>query len=61
MSLVVAVYVMDVVEADSEWEEAHFRERTWASLGEAAAMLADHPVFPLLDHVRSRLKSLNRR
>ena len=61
LDLVVAVYVMDVLEQHADWEEAHFRERTWTSLKEAAAMLANHPVLPLLEHVRSRLKSLNRR
>ena len=61
LDLVVLVYVMDVLEADADWDEAHFRERTWTSLGEAAAMLANHPVVPLLEHVRSRLDRLNRR
>ena len=61
LDLVVAVYVMDVLEAESDWEEAHFRDRTWTSLGEAAEMLADHPVLPLLERVRSRLESLYRR
>jgi len=61
LDLVVAVYVMDVLEAESDWEEAHFRERTWTSLGEAAAMLVDHPVLPLLQRVRSRLERLSRR
>jgi 8-oxo-dGTP pyrophosphatase MutT (NUDIX family) len=59
--LVVAVYVMTVLEELDDWEEAHFRERTWAPLGEAAAMLADHPVFPLLQRVRPRLEGPQRR
>ena len=58
--LVVAVYVMDVTEQHDDWEERHFRDRTWASLGEAAAMLADHPVVPLLQRVRPRLHTLQR-
>ena len=61
LRLVVAVYVMEVVEQHADWEEAHFRERTWRSLGEAAAMLADHPVFSLLQWVRPRLESPPRR
>ena len=61
MDLVVAIYVMEVVEQHADWDEAHFRDRTWTSLGEAAEMLADHPVLPLLERVRSRLESLYRR
>lgn len=61
LHLVVAVYVMEVLEEYTDWEEAHFRERTWTSLGEAAAMLADHPVLPLLQGVRPRLESPKRR
>ena len=57
LHLVVAVYVMDVLEELADWEEAHFRERTWISLGEAAAMLADHPALPLLKRVRPALKA----
>jgi 8-oxo-dGTP pyrophosphatase MutT (NUDIX family) len=61
LDLIVAVYVMDVLEQHDDWDEAHFRERTWASLGEAAALLADHPVFPLLQRVRSQLEHQARR
>ena len=53
LDLVVAVYLMDVLEEYSDWEEAHYRDRTWRSLREAALMLADHPVVPLLERVPS--------
>ena len=59
--LVVAVYLMDVLEEHADWEEAHYRDRTWRSLREAASMLADHPVAPLLERVRTRLDGLERR
>ena len=38
---VVAVYLMDVTEASDDYEEAHFRDRTWWSLTEAATKLGD--------------------
>ena len=61
LDLVVAVYLMDVLEQHDDWEEAHYRDRTWKSLGEAAAMLAGHPVLPLLKRARSRLARVQRR
>ena len=45
----VAVYLMEVLEQHDEWQEAGFRERRWTSFGEAASLLMDHPVRPLLD------------
>ena len=61
VDLVVAVYLMDVLEEHADWEEAHYRDRTWRSLREAVSMLADHPVVPLLERVRTRLDGLERR
>ena len=59
--LVVAVFLMDVTEAYDDYEESHFRDRTWWSLTEAATKLADHPVLPLLERVRTRLENIHRR
>ena len=61
LDLVVAVYLMDVLEQHDDWEEAHYRDRTWKSLGEAASVLAEHPVLPLLERARSRLERVQRR
>jgi len=61
LDLVVAVYLMDVIEAHDDWEEAHYRDRTWLSLTDAATKLADHPVLPLLERVRPRLEYVHRR
>ena len=60
LGLVVAVYLMDVLEEYEDWEEAHYRDRTWRSLREAVSMLADHPVIPLLERVRTRFDGLER-
>lgn len=49
----VAVYLMEVLEQHAEWQEAGFRERRWASFAEAASLLRDHPVRPLLDRAQS--------
>jgi len=51
-TFVVAVYVMEVLEQHDEWQEADIRERRWTSFGEAASLLMDHPVQPLLDGAR---------
>ena len=51
-TFVVAVYVMEVLEQHDEWQEAVIRERRWTSFGEAASLLMDHPVQPLLDRAR---------
>ena len=45
----VAVYLMEVLEQHDEWDESDFRERRWTSFGEAASLLVNHPVRPLLD------------
>jgi phosphohistidine phosphatase len=59
--LVVAVYLMEVTEAYDHYEEAHFRDRRWWPLTEAAAKLAKHPVLPLLEDARTRLEKMHRR
>ena len=48
-TLTVAVYLMEVLEQHDDWEEADFRQRKWASLDDAASLLVNHPVRPLLD------------
>ena len=53
-TLAVVVYVIEVLDQESEWEESHFRERRWTSLTEAMSLLVDHPVHRLLDRA-SRL------
>jgi 8-oxo-dGTP pyrophosphatase MutT (NUDIX family) len=54
-TLVVAVYVMEVLEEHDDWQEADFRERRWTSFGVATSLLSDHPVLPLLDRARTVL------
>lgn len=51
----VAVYLMDVIEEQTNWREMRFRERRWFSLEEAALLLTSHPVRPLWDRIRERL------
>ena len=58
--LTVAVYLMNVVKEEEEWREMHFRNRRWYSLKKAGALLADHPVAPLWDHVKDRLRHRRR-
>lgn len=55
MSHTVAVYVMRVVEELAEWPEMRLRQRKWVPLGEAASVLARHPVRSLLDRVSVRM------
>lgn len=59
LSLTVAVFVMQVLEEESSWEEMRFRERRWLPIDEAFALLKTHRVRPLLDRVRTN-KSLLR-
>jgi phosphohistidine phosphatase len=54
-TLVVAVYVMEVLEEHDDWQEADFRERRWTPIGVATSLLSEHPVRPLLDRVRTFL------
>jgi ADP-ribose pyrophosphatase YjhB (NUDIX family) len=60
-SLTVAVFLMEVREEQSSWQEMGFRERRWLPMEDAFARLEDHRVHPLLDRVRTNksiLKSL---
>jgi len=60
MSLTVAVFLMEVLEEESSWEEMGVRERRWLPIEEARALLEDHRVRPLLDRLyttKSILKS----
>ena len=57
--LTVAVYVMEVVQQAPSWEESAFRQRRWVPVAEAAVLLADHPVAPLLDRAH-RLVTVGR-
>ena len=45
----VVVYLIEVLEENADWQEASFRERRWTSFREAASLLRNHPVRPLLD------------
>jgi 8-oxo-dGTP pyrophosphatase MutT (NUDIX family) len=56
MTYEVAVYLMEVLEQHSTWQEARFRERRWTSFSEAAALLATHPARVFLDRAK-RLSS----
>ena len=51
-TLVVAVYVMEVLDQHAEWQESGIRERQWFPFDEAASLLVEHPVQPLLDRAR---------
>jgi 8-oxo-dGTP pyrophosphatase MutT (NUDIX family) len=51
----VAVFLMEVLKEQKDWQEMRFRERRWFLLDEAALLLASHPVRPLWDRVRKRL------
>ena len=54
----VAVYLMSVVKEQEKWREMHIRNRRWYSLKKAGALLDDHPVAPLWEQVKERLRSL---
>jgi 8-oxo-dGTP pyrophosphatase MutT (NUDIX family) len=51
-TLLVVVYVMEVLEEHDDWKESRVRERRWASFTEAALLLMDHPVRVLLERAR---------
>ena len=52
----VAVFLLEVHKEQEIWLEARLRERRWVPLGELASLLKTHPVWPLLNRVRSRLE-----
>ena len=54
--LTVWVFLMEVSDAEDEWEESGFRERSWESVETAFELLAKHPVRPLLDRAAARLE-----
>lgn len=56
--LLVAVYVMRVVDVLPVWEEMDARERRWTTLEDAGQLLQGHPVLEVWDqftaHMRER-------
>ena len=44
---------LEVLEQAESWEESAIRQRRWVPFAEAAVLLADHPVAPLLDRAHS--------
>lgn len=53
-SLKVAVYLMQVRDAQKDWDERSFRKRQWFSPKQAASRLQKHPVRGLWDRVVKR-------
>ena len=51
-TLVVMVYLMEVLEQFDDWEEASIRERKWTSFSKATSLLVEHPAHPFLDSAR---------
>ena len=51
--LTVAVFVMDVIHQEARWEEFLLRERMWTSFAEAAGLLSEHPVAPLIGRIQA--------
>ena len=47
-TLRVAVYLMEVIAHEDDWDEAEIRERKWFTLHEATTLLSEHPVQKLL-------------
>jgi phosphohistidine phosphatase len=54
-TLTVAVFLMLVAAQEATWEEQSFRQRRWIPFDDAASLLKQHPVRPLLDRARRRL------
>jgi ADP-ribose pyrophosphatase YjhB (NUDIX family) len=50
--LMVAVYVMEVIEERTTWREMRWRERRWFSIDEAGVRLRSHHVSDLYDRIR---------
>ena len=46
---------MEVLAQSDEWPEWDWRERRWVSFRKAEALLADHPVRPMLERARALL------
>lgn len=60
LELTVSVYLMEVTDAEDEWEESRFRERRWLPVETAFDMLKHHPVRPLLDTAATRIERRRR-
>ena len=58
VSLTVVVFVMEVLDERTPWQEMRWRERRWCSLEEAGALLVGHRVWPLFDSIRSSLATM---
>jgi ADP-ribose pyrophosphatase YjhB (NUDIX family) len=50
--LTVAVFLMEVADERSKWQEMSVRQRKWWPVAEAKTLLEDHPVAPLMSRVR---------
>jgi 8-oxo-dGTP pyrophosphatase MutT (NUDIX family) len=58
VTLTVAVYVMEVVEAQPTWHEMRWRERRWYSIDEAGVLLKHHPVSALYQRIQANLSAV---
>jgi 8-oxo-dGTP pyrophosphatase MutT (NUDIX family) len=54
-TLQVAVYLMEVIAHEDQWDEDEIRERKWFTLHEAAEMLSGHPVHGIWDRAGAML------
>lgn len=54
-TLLVAVYLMDVLEERTAWPEMSLRERKWVALADLDRRLKHHPVRVMLDVVHARI------
>jgi phosphohistidine phosphatase len=55
-NLKVAVYLMEVVKEEDDWQESSFRERCWMPLEDALHKLARHRVLPLVEGAKGKLE-----
>jgi ADP-ribose pyrophosphatase YjhB (NUDIX family) len=55
VTLTVVVFVMEVVDEQTSWPEARWRERQWCSVDTAKERLERHRVRPLLDRLPDSL------
>jgi 8-oxo-dGTP pyrophosphatase MutT (NUDIX family) len=60
LRLIVAVYLMEVIEERATWLEMQWRERRWYSIEDADALLRRHQIWPLYDRVRPILAAMCR-
>ena len=59
--LVVAVYVMRVVDVLPVWDEMDARERRWTTVADAEDLLQRHPVLPVWESVSADLSKISGR